>query len=265
MSLVARDVQFGYGGRPVLKGVTLGVEQAEILALCGPNGAGKSTLLHVLGGLRQPAAGEVSLDGSPLSAFRPAARAARIAVVPQSLETAFDITVEDLVALGRLHRLPLRDRLLLQPLRGADRTAVEEALRELGLGALRRRQIGQLSGGERARALLATALAQGADHLLLDEPTAHLDPAYRQEILEILRRLAASGKRILIVLHDLTLAGLYADRVALLEGGQVKALGSAEEVLREDVLCSVFHAPLRVLRHPDGGRPVVLPAPTPQH
>ncbi len=259
MSLVARDVQFGYGGRQVLHGVTLGVEGPEILALCGPNGAGKSTLLHVMSGLQRPSAGLVALDGQPLAAMRPAARAARIAVVPQSLETAFDITVQDLVALGRLHHLPLRDRLLLQPLRGADRGAVEQAMEEMGLTALRGRPLGQLSGGERARALLATALAQGADHLLLDEPTAHLDPAYRQEILEVLRRLAQAGRRILVVLHDLTLAGLYADRVALLEGGRLRALGEPKEVLREEVLRDVFHTRLKVLRHPEGGRPVVLP------
>lgn len=262
MSLRAEDVHYAYGAREVVRGVTLGIERPEILALCGPNGAGKSTLLHILGGLRQPAAGAVSLDGRPLRALRPAARAARIAVVPQSLETAFDISVEDLVSLGRLHRLPLRERLLLQPLRGEDRIAVEAALEGLGLSDLRRRRIAQLSGGERARAMLATALAQGADHLLLDEPTAHLDPAYRQEMLEILRRLSHGGKRVLIVLHDLTLAGLYADRVALLSQGRLAALGETAQVLREDLLQEVFRTPLRVLRHPEGNRPVVLPAAT---
>lgn len=261
MSIVAQEVHFGYGESEVLHGVTLAVDEPEILALCGPNGAGKSTLLHLLGGIRRPTAGGVFVDGRPLAQLRPAARAARIAVVAQSLETAFDVTVEDLVALGRLHRLPLRDRLLLQPLHGEDRSAVEGALDELGLAPLRGRVIRELSGGERARALIAAALAQGADHLLLDEPTAHLDPAYRQEILEILRRLAAQGKRILIVLHDLTLAGLYADRVALLANGRLCALGAVDEVLREDILRDVFRSPLRVLRHPEGGRPVVLPAP----
>ncbi len=260
MSLSLRDVHFGYGPREVLQGVSLAVDRPEILALCGPNGAGKSTLLHLLAGLAQPAAGEVLLDGRPLGKLAPAVRAARIAVVTQSAETAFDLPVEDLVSLGRLHRLTLRDRLLLQPLRGEDRAAVESALTQLGLEELRQRPLGQLSGGERARALIATALAQEADHLLLDEPTAHLDPAFRQEILDVLRALAEGGKRILIVLHDLTLAGLYADRVALLAGGVLRAVGAPQEVLREDVLRDVFRTPLRVLPHPDGGRPVVLPS-----
>ena len=259
MTLAATGLRFGYGTRAVLDGVSLAVTGPGLTALCGPNGAGKSTLLHVLAGRLEPQAGRVELDGMPLRGLRPSARARRIAVVPQSMGQAFDLTVEDLVTLGRLHRLPTRDRLLMRPLGGEDEAAVGGALDAMGIAGLRNRRISRISGGEQARAMIATALAQGADHLLLDEPTAHLDPAYRREILEILHGLAGQGKAVLIVLHDLMFAGLYADRIALLAAGRLAASGPAEEVLTPANLTRVFGTPLRVERHPASGRPLVLP------
>ncbi len=259
MTIKARDVLFRYGQRPVLLGVTLAIEGSGLIALCGPNGAGKSTLLHVLAGRLEPQAGTVELDGVPIRALRPGERARRIAVVPQTMGQAFDLTVEDLVTLGRLHRLKVRDRLLLRSLSPEDEAAVEEALQAVDIARLRSRRMSQLSGGEQARAMIATALAQRADHLLLDEPTAHLDPAFRREILEILAGLGSSGRTVLIVLHDLMLAGLYADKVALLAAGRLAATGPTEEVLTEENLTAVFRTPLRVERHPASGRPLVLP------
>lgn len=259
MTIKASDVVFRYGARLVLEGVTLTVEGAGLTALCGPNGAGKSTLLHALAGRLEPQAGKVELDGAPIKDLRPSERARRIAVVPQAMGQPFDLTVEDLVTLGRLHRLTVRDRLLLRALSSEDAAAVDEALSALAIEGLRRRRISQISGGEQARAMIATALAQGADHLLLDEPTAHLDPAFRREILEILTELGHQGRTVLIVLHDLLLAGLYADKVALLAAGRVAAAGTTEDVLTAENLTAVFHTPLRVARHPATGRPLVLP------
>ncbi len=259
MTIRACDVRFRYGPRPVLQGVSLGIEGQGLTALCGPNGAGKSTLLHLMAGRLQPQAGRVELDGLPIAGLRPPERARRIAVVPQAMGQTFDLTVEDLVTLGRLHRLRAVDRLLLKPLSAEDEAAVGEALQALDVENLRGRRLSQISGGEQARAMIATALAQGADHLLLDEPTAHLDPAFRREILEILSMLAEHGRTVLIVLHDLMLAGLYADRVALLADGRLAAAGEAKDVLTSETLSDVFRTPLRVERHPGSGRPLVLP------
>ncbi|EQD76738.1 ABC transporter, ATP-binding protein, partial [mine drainage metagenome] len=206
----ARSAAFRYGARVVLEGISMRLEEPSVVALCGPNGSGKSTLLHVLAGIYPAQAGDVLLDGTDVLSMRPAQRARRIAVVPQYTTVGFDLTVEDYCALGRLHRADFLDRLLWRPLGGEDAAAVESALSRLSLTGLRTRRISRLSGGERARAAVALALAQGADHLLLDEPTAHLDPAFSRELLVILQGLAESGIRILIVLHDLTLAGLYA-------------------------------------------------------
>lgn len=255
----ARSVAFSYGPRAVLEDVSLRLEQPGLLALCGPNGSGKSTLLHLLAGIYPPLRGEVCIDGCDISRLRPAERAARVAVVPQFSSIGLDLTVEEYCALGRLHRASILDRLLWRPLSGEDREAVEFALGRLRLTELRRRPLGRLSGGERARAALAAALAQGADHLLLDEPTAHLDPGFAREVLEILRELAAEGLRVLIVLHDLTLAGLYADEVALLAEGRLMAFGEPRDVFCEERLRGVFGGSVRVVAHPDTGRPVVLP------
>jgi iron complex transport system ATP-binding protein len=259
MTIKANAVTFRYGPRPVLTEVDLSVDGQGLMALCGPNGAGKSTLLHILAGRLRAQAGRVELDGGPIADLSAAQRARRIAVVPQAMGSAIDLAVEDLVTLGRLHRLGVRDRLLLRPLSPEDEAAVQGALDAMDITAMRQRRLSQLSGGEQARAMIATALAQGADHLLLDEPTAHLDPAFRREILEILARLAGNGRTVLIVLHDLMLAGLYADRVALLEGGRIAAAGDAAEVLTSDTLSRVFRTPLRVERQPESGRPLVLP------
>ena len=259
MTIRASEVQFRYGPRPVLHGVSLGIEGQGLTALCGPNGAGKSTLLHLMAGRLRPQAGQVELDGLPIRDLRPSARARRIAVVPQAMGQTFDLTVEDLVTLGRLHRLRLADRLLLKPLGAEDEAEVAQALRALEVESLRGRRLSQISGGEQARAMIAAALAQGADHLLLDEPTAHLDPGFRREILEILTVLAGRGRTVLIVLHDLMLAGLYADRVALLADGRLAAAGEARDVLTSQTLTDVFRTPIRVERHPASGRPLVLP------
>lgn len=255
----AQSVGFRYGTRTVLESVSLRLEEPGIVALCGPNGSGKSTLLHVLAGIYAPHSGRVLLDDREVLALRPEDRARRIAVVPQYAATGFDLTVEEYCALGRLHRATTLDRLLWRPPGPEDEAAIESALERLSLVQLRHRRLSRLSGGERARASVAVALSQGADHVLLDEPTAHLDPAFARDLLMILRSLAEQRMQVLIVLHDLTLAGLYADRVLLLSRGRLAASGTPEEVLREGTLQDIFSTPVRVIGHPETGRPVVLP------
>ena len=250
-TIEATGIVAGYGARIVLDGCAARVSRGEVVSVVGPNGAGKSTLLRVLAGLLRPREGRVRIDGVDLFTFDRPALARRIAVVPQILETLFPFTVREIVALGRTARLGL-----LGGVGPHDARVVDDALATLDLGALAERRIDTLSGGERQRAVLAMALAQEADILLLDEPTVHLDPGHQLATLDLARRLARDrGLAVLAVLHDLNLAALT-DRILVLAGGHVVRDGDPREVLTEEVLVPVFGPLLQVIAGP---RPVVAP------
>lgn len=250
--LVARGVVAGYGARQVLRGIDLELAPGALSALIGPNGAGKSTLLRALAGLLRPTGGTVRLDGRDVATIPRRELAGRIAVVPQSFDTLFPFTVREIVSLGRSARLSLFAR------PGAsDARAVERALVELDLGALADRRMDSLSGGERQRAVLAMALAQESDVLLLDEPTVHLDPGHQRSTVLLVRALArARGLVLVTVLHDLNLAAL-ADRIIAIVDGEVGADGPPDAVLAAEPVGRIFGPGLRVARV--DGRPVVIP------
>ncbi len=251
-ALVAHAVEAGYGARRVLRGVDLALESGGLIALVGPNGSGKSTLLRALAGLIRPTSGTVTLDGADVLALSRAALASRIAVVPQTFDTLFPFTVREIVGLGRSARLGLFAR----PTR-ADGEAVERAMADQDLSALAARRIDALSGGERQRVVLAMALAQEAGVLLLDEPTAHLDPSHQRSVLLRVGELARTrGVVSVAVLHDLNLAAL-ADRVVVLRDGSVVADGPPSIALAAEVVERVFGDGLAVTQV--GGRTVVLP------
>lgn len=252
-ALVVDGLRAGYRGREVLAGVDLAVERGALVAVVGPNGVGKSTLLRCCVGLLRPTAGRVLLDGIDVRALDRAAVARRVAVVPQAVETMFPFTVREVVALGRTARLgPLAIA------RAADAAAVEGALAELDLAPLAERRIDELSGGERQRAVLAMALAQEADVLLLDEPTVHLDPTHQRAALALIRALARSrGVATVAVLHDLNLASAVADRIVVMSGGRVVADGEPSHVLSAATVRAVFGTGLVVGTHE--GIPFVLP------
>jgi iron complex transport system ATP-binding protein len=250
--LAASAVVAGYGARRVLRGIDLELEPGGLIALVGPNGAGKSTLLRALAGLIHPTAGTVTLDGRPVLAMSRAALASRIAVVPQTFDTLFPFTVREIVGLGRSARLGLFAR----PARD-DEEAVERAIAEQDLSLVSGRRIDALSGGERQRVVLAMALAQETAVLLLDEPTAHLDPSHQRSVLLRIGELARTrGVVTLAVLHDLNLAAL-ADRVLVLADGSVAADGPPATALTAAVVARVFGNGLTVTEV--GGRTVVLP------
>jgi iron complex transport system ATP-binding protein len=250
--LAASAVVAGYGARRVLRGIDLELEPGGLIALVGPNGAGKSTLLRALAGLIHPTAGTVTLDGRPVLAMSRAALASRIAVVPQTFDTLFPFTVREIVGLGRSARLGLFAR----PARD-DEEAVERAIAEQDLSLVSGRRIDALSGGERQRVVLAMALAQETAVLLLDEPTAHLDPSHQRSVLLRIGELARTrGVVTLAVLHDLNLAAL-ADRVLVLADGSVAADGPPATALTAAVVTRVFGNGLTVTEV--GGRTVVLP------
>lgn len=254
--LSARAVRFTYpgalAGQAALEEVTLTVAPGEFLGLIGPNGSGKSTLLRCLTGLLAPQGGAVLIDGQPVEEWPPGELARRLGVVPQSEQTAFEFTVEQLVAMGRY---PHRRR--WQRETAADRRAVAEALAFTGLTSLAQRPLGSLSGGERQRVLLARALAQEPQALLLDEVTTHLDLGYQAEILALLERLNAErGLTIVAVLHDLNLAARCCRRLVLLAQGRIVAEGTPTEVLTPDNLREAYGVEVSVRPGTDG-RPVV--------
>jgi iron complex transport system ATP-binding protein len=251
-TLVARSLAAGYGSRAVLRGVDLTFEPGSLVALVGPNGAGKSTLLRALAGLIRPTAGAVTLDGIDIATLSRAALAARVAVVPQTFDTLFPFTAREIVALGRTARLGLFARPTAR-----DVAAVARAIDEQDLVPLLDRRLDALSGGERQRIVVAMALAQESDVLLLDEPTAHLDPQHQ---LGTVRRVAAlaraRGVVVLAVLHDLNLATL-ADRVVVLDAGRVVADGPPANALAAAVVTRVFGPGLTIAQV--SGRTVILP------
>jgi len=255
--LSARGVVHDYPG-PIraLHGADLELRAGELLVVLGPNGSGKSTLLRCLAGLLVPSDGEVRLDGRPLRELTPRERARRLAVVPQYLPALPDLTVQSFALGGRYA--------WLRRWRGPqvhDLEVVRQALEGCDAGDLGERLLAELSGGQRQRVLIARALAQEAGALLVDEPTSSLDPEHQVRVLALLERLVRAGRSALVVTHDLNLAGQFADRVALLDGGRVVASGSVEEVLRRDVLEPVYGPHLHYGRIGDGGsgRPFVLP------
>jgi len=247
-------VTVGYGGPPVLKGLDLAVARGEFLVVVGPNGSGKSTLVRAVTGALVPSEGRILLEGRELRRLRPREIARRLAVVSQDTAVGFDFTVEEIVALGRTPYLsPLRSET------PRDRAAVQEAMRQTGTLGLAGRLVTALSGGERQRVMIARALAQEPQLLVLDEPTAHLDIAHQVEILDLVRRLnQTEGLTVLAILHDLNLAALYADRLVMLKDGRVWAGGAPAEVLTEANIQAVYGSRVKVVRHPMTGQPQVM-------
>ena len=239
MTLAARDLTLGAR----LDHVSAALEPGRMTAICGPNGAGKSTLLQCLAGLVEPGSGAVVLDGAPLPHGRERAR--RIGYLPQVGEIAWDLSVAGLATLGRL---PHGDR------GGAQ---VAAALAALDLAGLAHRPVSTLSGGERARALLARVLAGEPQWILADEPLAALDLAHQLALLAHLRVAADAGTGVVLVLHDLALAMNHADRVLVLDRGAFASEGVPEEALAEEVIARVWGVSARWLGEP-GARALVV-------
>lgn len=237
----ARGLAAVRGGREVLRGVDLTVRPGEVVALVGPNGAGKSTLLGVLAGLLAPHAGTVDWLGRPLADWGVAGLARQRALLAQRADLAFDLTVAEVVALGRYGHGADRD----------DAARVARALGRVAASALAGRRYTALSGGERQRVQLARALCQldGVipGLLLLDEPTSAQDLGQQQRVLALARGAALAGHAVVVVLHDLNQAAAVADRLVLLAAGRPVAVGPPRDVLQPDRLARVFGVPARVL------------------
>lgn len=237
------------GDHEVLHGVTFAVERGGFLAIVGPNGVGKTTLLVALLGLVQPAAGDIVLGGRPLAVHTRREVARRMSYVPQSDGRVVPFTVQEFVSLGRYAH---RGR--FAPTDRDDRRIVRDAMEHTGTAEFAERAVSSLSGGERQRVLIAGALAQQAEVLLLDEPTAFLDPRHQLETVALLRDLNRNrGLTVLMVTHDFNLAATCGDNVLALREGRVAYHGDTGTFLTSQVLEQVYSVPFDVLRRPAGG------------
>ncbi|MEJ2864431.1 ABC transporter ATP-binding protein [Actinomycetospora flava] len=258
MTLSGRDLRLGYGAdRLVVDGQDVRLPAGRITAIVGPNACGKSTLLRGLAGLLRPSGGRVLLDDAELARLPALEVARRIGVLPQSPVTPDGITVADLVGRGRHpHQRWFRQW------SADDEAAVTAALAATGLADLAERPVAELSGGQRQRAWIALVLAQGAETMLLDEPTSFLDLAHQLDVLEVLRAINADdGRTVVMVLHDLELAARYAHHVIAMHDGRIVAEGAPGEVVTEEIVAAVFGVDALVIEDPLTGTPLVLPRP----
>jgi iron complex transport system ATP-binding protein len=251
VNLKAEDVVVRLGGTLVVDGATFDLKAGELAVLIGPNGAGKTTLARALAGLI-PAEGRIAIEGRSLASLTPRQRAQRIAYLPQGHVFHWPMAVAAIVALGR-H--PHADA--FSGLSAADRAAVERALSATDTLTFAARAVTTLSGGERARVALARALASEAPILIADEPTVSLDPRHQLVVMELLARVAHAGAAVLAIVHDLTLAARFADRILVLERGRLNAQGAAREVLTPERIASVFGVEAEIINSAVGAIPIL--------
>jgi iron complex transport system ATP-binding protein len=247
----------GYGDRDVLHGVDLCLNEGEILGIVGPNGSGKSTLLRAVTQALPLRSGSACLRGDPVDRIRPGELARAIAVVPQVALLPEGFTALEVTLMGRTPYLRL-----LQSEGPEDLTIARRSMLQTDTLDLAERTTNELSGGERQRVIVARALTQQAPVLLMDEPTVHLDIGHQISLLDLVNELARQQSlSVIAVIHDLTLAAQYCDRLVLLHNGAVFAAGSPREVLQPESIRAVYGVETSVIDHPTTGRPVVLTVP----
>ena len=252
--LKIQNLSVSYGLRRILHDISLEVQSGEVLALIGPNGAGKSTLIRAASGVI-PYAGHVRTNGNDFALLSILQRAKYIATVPQAVSLPPAYSVWETVLLGRTPYLGF----LGQPSE-KDEEIARQSLARVSALPFADRRVGELSGGEQQRVLLARALCQSTPILLLDEPTAHLDLQYQVSLLELVSELAHKDHlAVLVALHDLNLAAHYADRIALMVAGNIKAIGKAKDVLQPELIEEAYCLPVQVVQHPFLDLPLVLP------
>src|SRR5262245_10237667 len=258
--LKAHDVSFAYRRgrhqlREVLHGVSFDVDRGTILGVLGPNGSGKTTLVRIMAGMLRPDSGHVLIDGAPVAAMARRELSRRVALVPQETHTTFDFSVIDMVLMGRYPHLGPFE--LERP---ADLEIARNALRATGTDPLESRTFATLSGGEKQRVIIAAALAQASDVLLLDEPTTALDVGYQFEIAALLKRLNTDhGTTMVVSTHDLNLAAALCQRVVLLKSGRVIAHGPTADTLTAHNIRLLYDVEADVQFHARAGHLTVVP------
>lgn len=245
------------GSRRHFGPINASIPKGQFVGLIGPNGAGKSTLLKLIAAYWPLTGGDIMVESHDVTRLTAAERAQRLAFVPQSLDTQFDLTVREVVELGQLSRIAWRDRIRFRG--GLPAAGIETILANTELEALQDRPFNTLSGGEAKRTLLAAALAQQAPLLLLDEPTAHLDPGHAMKFLDLVRHLVDTRQAtVLMAYHDLATVGLYVDAIWVMEHGELTITGSPEAVLSDPRLPRIYDAQLLAMHHPRSNRPMLI-------
>jgi iron complex transport system ATP-binding protein len=248
----------GYNHFPIIKGLDLEVKKGEFFALLGPNGSGKTTLFKLITGQLPLKSGNVSICGKEISTLSKLEKAKRMAVLTQEVQISFDYTVEEIISLGRYPH----QKGIFKQLSKKDRKVIEEAMEITQIGEFRKTQFRMISGGEKQRVLLAKALAQEPEILLLDEPTNHLDIKHTFQMLNLLKeRQKTTGLTIFAILHDLNVASLYADRVALLHNGSFLEVGEVDLLRKEGQLKKVYEVKVKSQSHPTVPKPQFLMTP----
>jgi ABC-type cobalamin/Fe3+-siderophores transport system ATPase subunit len=253
--LSIQSIDVAYGSRTVLHNISLELEAGTVLGLIGPNGAGKSTLLRAVSGVIPLAAGRIEVGGQALETLSPAQRARWLAMVPQARNLPQAFTARELVTFGRTPHLNW-----LGQLSSRDEDVITSAMQRTDTLTLSDRPLGQLSGGEQQRLLIARALAQASPILLMDEPSTHLDLQHQLSLLDLIRRLAHDdGLAVLLVLHDINLVARFADAVMIMVDGRIQAGGLPQEVLTPDELSRAFNVSIQVVYVSPDLPPVIVP------
>lgn len=244
-----------YGDRQILHEIQLEVHSGEIVALLGPNGAGKSTLIRSISGVIPIRAGNIFVDQKDVTSLSTMERARHISVVPQAISMPPAFTVWETVLLGRTPYLNF-----LGQTSAKDEAIARQALEQVDVVHLIEKRMDEISGGEQQRVLLARTLAQDTPILLMDEPTTHLDISHQIDLLKLITKQAREKNlTVLIALHDLNLASMFADRIAIVQNGLLCVAGTPQETLTSDIINSVYHVPVHIVSHPETGVPVVIP------
>jgi iron complex transport system ATP-binding protein len=253
--LRVRGLAAGYGATRVIEGIDVDAAPGELLAIIGPNGCGKTTLLRAITGVLRPQAGAIAIGGDPIAGMNAQAVARRIAVVAQAGAVPEGFSAFEVALMGRAPHLRL-----LQSEGSHDVAIVRDAMERADCWHLRARPVEQLSGGERQRVIIARALAQQPELLLLDEPTSHLDIQHQVETFRLVLELCRQQQLAAVaVVHDLTLAATFADRIAMMSQGRIVASGPPADVLDAPSIERVYGVAVRVMAHPATGRPVIVP------
>jgi iron complex transport system ATP-binding protein len=245
-------LSFAIDGTMIVRNVSASLPTGSVTGLLGPNGAGKSTLLRLVAGIDRADAGTVALDGVSIGSLPRREAARRIALLEQNAAPSVELTVLDVVLLGRI---PHRTKLMGSFGGGDDRTVAVDALQAVGAAELADRSWQTLSGGQQQRVQIARAMAQQPTLLLLDEPTNHLDVSAQLALLGQVRELGVTA---IMALHDLNLAAAYCDQILLLDGGRLVAAGTPDEVLTPEIIGAVYGVDCFILQHPRGGHPVIV-------
>ena len=252
--LRVENLEFYYGEKKVIDKINFNLERGEILGILGPNGSGKTTIIKLVGGILKKNGGKIKIFEKEIEKYSRKELAKKISIVPSELEPGFDFTVYDIVSMGRYPYLGLFDTL-----NEKDLHIIDEAMNIMGIKHLANKSVREISGGEKQRMLIARALAQDPEILLMDEPTSNLDIKYQVEILELIEGIRKRNRGLIITLHDVNMAIRYCTKVALLSNGKIYMMGNPDEVINENSILNVYGVNGKIMRNGNGKIVYIIP------